>query len=361
MSYVTDFTSTSSMVNEGETASFTFRYVSLGGLGGWTPIANTYVPYKLSGSINAADISGGTLSGNVITNSNGVGTISVTLLNDNLTEGPETLTVTPGTNSSSLSITINDTSTGLTTNSSTTTPLNNTNFTGTTGNDVIAKLPGFQNINGLGGTDMVVYGSNSTAVVISKTSFGLVTIVMNSVTGETDNLYSIERLKFADTAIALDTDGVGGKAYRVYQAAFNRTPDVGGLGYWIGRMDSGVSLSEVAQGFVSSAEFKALYGANPTTTQMAARFYDNVLHRAPDSAGYNYWLSMLNAGMSFSQALALFSESPENVSGVSAVIQNGMRYTPDATSITLLSKAVTLVGVGGGFDSGNGGGDSGGG
>ena len=62
---------------------------------------------------------------------------------------------------------------------------------------------------------------------------------------------------------------------------------------------------------------------------------------------------MLNSGLSFANALAAFSESPENVSGVSAVIEKGMRYTPVAS--------VTLVGVGGGFDSGNGGGDSGGG
>ena len=222
------------------------------------------------------------------------------------------------------------------------TPSNN--LIGTAAADIITNSPTSQSIDGGAGIDTLVYTSNSTAVVISKS--GVSTVVTNSATGEVDTLVNVERIKFADTAIALDTGEVGGKAYRVYQAAFNRIPDVGGLGYWIGRMDSGVSLSEVAQGFVSSAEFKALYGASPTNAQIVIKFYDNVLHRAPDSGGYNYWLGMLNSGLTFANALAAFSESPENVSGVSAVIEKGMRYTP-------FLAPVTLVGVGSGFDSGN--------
>jgi hypothetical protein len=91
---------------------------------------------------------------------------------------------------------------------------------------------------------LLVYTSDSAAVVISKS--GGRTLVTNTATGEVDTLINVERLKFADTAIALDTSGVGGQAYRVYKAAFNRTPDLGGLGYWIGGMDSGASLKSVA-------------------------------------------------------------------------------------------------------------------
>jgi len=142
-------------------------------------------------------------------------------------------------------------------------------------------------------------------------------------------LINVERIKFADTAIALDTSEVGGKAYRVYQAAFNRTPDIGGLGYWISQMDGGASLKSVAQGFINSAEFKTLYGASPTNAQIVNKFYENVLHRTPDSGGYNYWLGILNSGQgTVTDVLASFSESPENVSGVSGAISSGIRYTP---------------------------------
>ena len=346
MSFIKDITANSTTVNEGQTAIFTVTGTNA--LAGGTP-------YTLSG-VSVADVSGGALKGNVFFDSNGVGTISVTLLNDNLTEGPETLTVTMqgvATNTpniKSASITINDTS-----KSGAAVPV----VKATAGNDVITNLQVSQSIDGGAGIDTVVYSSNSWDVVISNSGGSV--LVNSLIIGDVDTLINVERIKFADTAIALDIDGVGGKAYRVYQAAFNRAPDSGGLGYWIGRMDSGVSLSEVASGFVSSAEFKALYGASPTNAQVVSKFYDNVLHRAPDAGGYSYWLNMLNSGLTVPNALAAFSESPENVSGVSAVIEKGMRYSPDATAITLLSKSITLVGVGGGFDSGNGGGDSGGG
>ena len=145
----------------------------------------------------------------------------------------------------------------------------------------------------------------------------------------TDRLISIERIHFDGVSLALDTSGVGGQAYRVYKAAFNRTPDVGGLGFWISGMDGGVSLNAVAQGFVNSAEFKAVYGASPTNAEIVTRFYDNVLGRAAESGGYNYWLNVLNSGnANVAQVLASFSESPENQAGVIGVITNGIEYTP---------------------------------
>ena len=85
-------------VNEGSTTSFTLTTKNLA--------SGTYVPYTLSG-VSSADVSGG-LSGIAVVNSSGVATISATLLNDNLTEGAETLTLTAG--GASASTVVNDTS-----------------------------------------------------------------------------------------------------------------------------------------------------------------------------------------------------------------------------------------------------------
>ena len=89
----------SSSVNEGSIATFTLTTTNVA--------SGTSVPYTISG-ISAADVSGGSLSGNAVVNSNGIATISVALLSDSLTEGPETLTVTAG--GASASTKINDTS-----------------------------------------------------------------------------------------------------------------------------------------------------------------------------------------------------------------------------------------------------------
>ncbi len=131
--------------------------------------------------------------------------------------------------------------------------------------------------------------------------------------------------------IAIDISGNAGQVYRIYQAALNRKPDSGGLGDWIYGMDRGMSLTDVASGFMSSPEFKAMYGTNPTNTDLVTKFYQNVLHRAPEQAGFDYWMNQLNSKLqTTTQVLGGFSESPENQAQLIGVIQNGFEYTPHA-------------------------------
>jgi hypothetical protein len=57
--------------------------------------------------------------------------------------------------------------------------------------------------------------------------------------------------------------------------------------------------------------------------------YANVLHRAPDAAGLSYWVGSLdNHLITPVDALAYFSESPENQQNVIQVIGHGFTYTP---------------------------------
>ena len=190
------------------------------------------------------------------------------------------------------------------------------------GNDLIKGAKGDDNINGGIGIDTAIYDGTSANATIRKISTGY-TVVSSA--GGNDTLANIERLQFSDKTIAFDIDSTAGQAYRVYQAAFNRTPDNGGLKYWIGLMDGGVSLPTVSSAFIASAEFKALYGVNPTNEVFISKLYDNVLHRAPDIGGYNYWVGLLNTNkIDNISTLINFSESPENQAGVIGVIQNGI-------------------------------------
>lgn len=143
-----------------------------------------------------------------------------------------------------------------------------------------------------------------------------------------DTLVGIERLVFADGAIALDIDGVAGQAYRIYQAAFDRIPDVSGLSFWIDVMDRGVALEEVARGFLASGEFADLYGASLSATAFITELYANVLHRAPDQGGFDFWLGAFDRGVSRAGMLAAFSESAENRAQVIGAIQDGIDYLP---------------------------------
>jgi hypothetical protein len=146
----------------------------------------------------------------------------------------------------------------------------------------------------------------------------------------TDGLVNVERLQFTDTMLALDTskDQTAGSGYMLYKAAFNRTPDVGGLGYWINKMDTGMSYSDVANNFVNSAEFKAAFGgANPTVNTLVTKLYSNVLNRTPDAGGLAFWQNKLsNEGWTTADVLGFFSTSGENVTNVTPLIANGIQY-----------------------------------
>ena len=197
-------------------------------------------------------------------------------------------------------------------------------ITGTSGNDTLFNGTGDNTVSGLGGIDTYVSSGPRSRYTLT---FGASSMTLTDLTGTegTDTLTNIERLKFSDVTVAVDINGNAGQAYRLYQAAFNRTPDNSGLKYWIAAMDGGGSLHDVSAGFVSSPEFQALYGTNPTNDQFVTRLYNNVLHRAPEQAGYNYWVGVLNSNaISKIDTLVQFSESAENQAGVLSAITNGI-------------------------------------
>lgn len=134
-------------------------------------------------------------------------------------------------------------------------------------------------------------------------------------------------LHFQDASVATQPDGLAAQAYRLYQAAFSREPDLPGLGFHISAMAAGTSLARVAQGFVDSAEFSKKYGS-VDNRQFAHLLYRNVLGRDPDAAGLDYWTARLDAGATRPEVLASFSESSENKQLVSERTRNGIAYVP---------------------------------
>ncbi|MES2316345.1 MAG: DUF4214 domain-containing protein [Pseudomonadota bacterium] len=202
---------------------------------------------------------------------------------------------------------------------------------GTDGNDRFVSGAGNDSWSGGAGLDVAAYHGKLADYTISVGAESV--RVTDSMAGRdgADTLAGAERLQFADAMVAVDTTGAGiaGQAYRVYQAAFNRAPDQAGLGYWISVMDKGHSLQAVAQGFVQSAEFAALYGSAPTNAQVVDKLYENVLHRAGDSGGIAYWNSILDNGhANVAAVLASFSDSPENIAALVGVLEHGVQYQP---------------------------------
>ena len=177
-------------------------------------------------------------------------------------------------------------------------------------------------VEGMGNTDWASYGASASGFNYAVEANGV--FISNG--EKVDYLQNVERIAFADGTLHLDT-GIGetaGYAYRIYQAAFDRAPDAAGLDYWIDVLDSGAKgMTEVAADFLSSREFQQTYGAL-STQDFVEELYENILQRAGEDAGIDYWTNQLDAGVqSRAQVLAGFSDSAENVALVGASSDNG--------------------------------------
>lgn len=111
------------------------------------------------------------------------------------------------------------------------------NLLGSSTADTFISGDGNDKFTGNGGVDIAkMHGISSNYSI--TTANGITTVNDNTMADGIDTLVNISRIQFTDKTIALDINGNAGQAYRVYQAAFDRKPDNGGLKYWIDVMDT---------------------------------------------------------------------------------------------------------------------------
>lgn len=189
--------------------------------------------------------------------------------------------------------------------------------------------------NALTGTDSLsAWGDNDVAVFAGRPDDYKINYLATDFydivgAGSKTTLTNIERVMFtqSDDVVALSQNGQLGQAWRLYQAAFDRAPDKGGLGYWLLQQQKGLSLDDVAQNFLQSKEFVERYGVQ-SNAEFVNTLYRNVLHREGDAGGLAFHVGTLDHGASRADVLTTFSESPENQAQVASLIGNGIVYTP---------------------------------
>jgi hypothetical protein len=119
------------------------------------------------------------------------------------------------------------------------------------------------------------------------------------------------------------------QVYRLYGAALGREPDPRGLGGWVGLLETGAPLVNVANALISSAEFQKNYGALDNH-DFVVLLYRNVLHRAASDSEIAAWTQRLDDGFGRAQVVIGFSESPENKAKTEASLDAYMRQAnPD--------------------------------
>ena len=196
----------------------------------------------------------------------------------------------------------------------------------TSANDTIASQYYNEKIDGSAGVDTFVVHGKSTEY--SLTFQGGSSFLTDRTTGRDgmDTLTNVERIQFTDGIVAADLAVTAGNAqiYRLYQAAFARIPDEGGLRYWVSQHDDGQSLDSISHAFLNAPEFTQRYGSNLTNAQYVDQLYLNVLGRKGEVDGVTYWNDVLNTGKATKDTVLIgFAESPENVAGTAAHVYHG--------------------------------------
>ena len=194
------------------------------------------------------------------------------------------------------------------------------------GDDVILYSPGQDKVYGEEGFDVLRVDAPRTAFTVSRVDSTTLKLTQDS--SNSVALNSIERVFFANKdVLALDVGPSenAGEAYRMYQAAFNRTPDSNGLAGWINFLDQGGNPLQMANQFIASSEFQKNY-ANLDSTGFVQLMYNNVLHRNGSASEVATWVDGLTNGLSRAEVLRGFSESAENVANLTPVIGNGVAY-----------------------------------
>jgi hypothetical protein len=131
---------------------------------------------------------------------------------------------------------------------------------------------------------------------------------------------------FADGRLVFDADDPAARVARLYEAALDRLPDQGGLNFWITAVQQhGQPLSALASGFIASPEFQERFGgAASGNGAFVDQLYQNVLGRAGEAGGRDFWVDSLDRGTGRADVLVAFSESTENKAGTATLVQGGI-------------------------------------
>jgi len=207
------------------------------------------------------------------------------------------------------------------------------NITGTANNDILKPGAGNNAVDGADGLDTVVYAGPRSNYSLEQAAWGYDIVDKVGNNGH-DSLINIERVQFDDAFVALDTEGIAGQIFRLYTASLGRPAEAAGMGYWMWRMENGTSIQTVASEFMKQVEFDTLYGKNPSDATFVTKLYNNVLHRDPEPAGFEYWMNALtnnsntNKNEVRTQMVIDFSNSLENQANVVGTFKLGIDYVP---------------------------------
>lgn len=187
------------------------------------------------------------------------------------------------------------------------------------GNDTLSGGAGNDTLAGEAGTDTAVYAGASRGYTVTRVESDW-RVKDGSGAEGSDTLISIERLRFADKAIALDLDGAVGNAVRLIGAIFGTQyliPEFVGIG--IRFLDGGGPMEAGAQLALNTDLYVELAGSR-SNADFVRLAYGNVMGFAPSAAEQAYYEGILDRGdMTQAQLAVLAAETNENALNIDLI------------------------------------------
>lgn len=178
------------------------------------------------------------------------------------------------------------------------------------GNDVIYAGNGINTIDGGTGFD-VVNVSNLANYTVSVSNGS---VVLNSSTSGQETLTNVQFVGSVNGTETLAIVGSQneGTAIRLYEALLGRDADAAGTQYYTGILQAGASLTDIAKGFLNSAEYTAAHGSQ-SDANFINSLYQGALGRAAttDLQGLVYWAQQLATGHTRAEVVLGIVGSPE--------------------------------------------------
>lgn len=171
-------------------------------------------------------------------------------------------------------------------------------MTGSIGDDyILCANHSVDTVNGLAGTDTVVYTGNKADYEIVRTESGFTVTELMSANRVTDFLSNIEAIKFSDGSwmYTATESAEHREIYGYYDTVLNRAPTEDEFDFWINAVDSGrVALGEVVDSLLQSEEFTETAPMN--SLEIATLLLTNAFEAPPYVASVERWAGYLNQG-----------------------------------------------------------------
>lgn len=204
---------------------------------------------------------------------------------------------------------------------------------GSAGADTLCGRGGDDVLRGNDGIDTALYGGTRADYDVQRVGGGWQVADRRGEDGR-DTLSAVERLQFADGALALDLDGQAGSVARLIGALFGADalarPDYVGTG--LALLGRGMSESELAALAAASPAFAAHAGGDGNAAFVATVFA-HAVGRAATAEELDHYTALLDSGATSRAALALLAASTDHVAEAVDLVglaASGLPYVPIA-------------------------------